>query len=218
MPILCQLQTDLKSLISDARLKVYPLAGTPIRLWLIDDDNMQRAFSSAETATLMQAPPYWSFCWASGLALARWILAHPQRVQGRRVLDFGAGSGVVAIAAAMAGAAQVTVCDLDPRALQACRANAELNHVTLDYSADFFTLHAPIDLLFAADVLYDAANLPLLEHFRQRAAHCIIADSRVRELNHPHFAAFTQLEAITCPDLAEPLEYRTVNLFQTPVE
>ena len=50
-------------------------------------------------------PPFWAFAWAGGQALARYLLDHPEMVAGRSVLDFGAGSGLVAIAAAKAGAA-----------------------------------------------------------------------------------------------------------------
>ncbi len=61
----------------------------------------------------------------------------PEWVAGKRVLDFGAGSGIAGIAAARAGALEVVACDLDPLALDACRANAALNGVELNYSSDF---------------------------------------------------------------------------------
>ncbi|MEZ3224835.1 50S ribosomal protein L11 methyltransferase, partial [Escherichia coli] len=94
---------------------------------------------------------------------ARWLAARPQWVRDKRVLDFGSGSGVAAIAAARAGAAEVVACDLDPLALAASRANAELNGVELSYSADFFAEDDRFDLILVADVLYDRANLPLLD-------------------------------------------------------
>ncbi|MEE9282240.1 MAG: 50S ribosomal protein L11 methyltransferase, partial [Myxococcota bacterium] len=70
--------------------------------------------------------------WAGGQVLARWLLDHPAAVRGKRVLDFGCGSGVVAIAAALAGAASVVACDTDGAALEACRENAVLNGVRLE--------------------------------------------------------------------------------------
>ncbi|WP_164707043.1 class I SAM-dependent methyltransferase, partial [Pseudomonas viridiflava] len=100
--------------------------------------NMDRAFSPDETRRILEEPPYWSFCWASGLALARFLVEQPHWVKGKRVLDFGAGSGVAGIAAAKAGALEVVACDLDHLAIAACRANADLNDVHLNYSADFF--------------------------------------------------------------------------------
>jgi predicted nicotinamide N-methyase len=77
-------------------------------------------------------PPYWAFAWAGGQALARYLLDHPEIVAGRTMLDFGAGSGLVAIAAARAGAASVTAADIDPFAAAAIAANAALNGVAID--------------------------------------------------------------------------------------
>ena len=74
-------------------------------------------------------PPFWAFAWAGGQALARYLLDRPECVVGREVLDFGSGSGLVAIAAAMAGAARVTAADTDPFAAAAVAANAVLNGV-----------------------------------------------------------------------------------------
>ena len=158
-----QLSLPLQQLLGDARLNACHLPGTDLQLWLIDIDNMDRAFDAEETRRILADPPYWCFCWASGLALARWIAQNPHWVHGKRVLDFGSGSGVVAIAAVKAGALEVVACDLDPLALSACRANAELNEVTLGYSADFFAEQDRFDLIIVADVLYDRANLPLLD-------------------------------------------------------
>ena len=78
-----------------------------------------------------ESAPFWAFCWASGQLLARYVLDHPELVRGRRVLDFGCGSGVVAIAAALAGAESAVACDCDPLALEAARANAALNGVAV---------------------------------------------------------------------------------------
>src|SRR5437660_2056423 len=72
-------------------------------------------------------PPYWAFAWAGGQALARYLLDHPETVAGRALLDFGAGSGLVAIAAAKAGAASVTAAEIRPLAAAATAANAALN-------------------------------------------------------------------------------------------
>ena len=131
----------------------------------------------------------------------------------QRVLDFGAGSGVAAIAAARAGAAEVVACDLDPLALQACRENAALNGVSLGYSADFFAEADRFDLILVADVLYDRANLPLLDHFLSRGKQALVADSRVKDFQHPRYERLHMLEACTWPDLAEPQEFRQVSLY-----
>ncbi|UVE17305.1 50S ribosomal protein L11 methyltransferase [Pseudomonas sp. LS44] len=207
------LQAALSELLGDSRLVAETLPGTDLRLWLIDAANMDREFSPEETRLILDEPPYWCFCWASGLVLARWLAEHPQWVRGKRVLDFGAGSGVAAIAAAKAGAAEVVACDLDPLALAACRANAELNDVTLSYSADFFAEADRFDLIIVADVLYDRANLPLLDEFLSRGREALVADSRVRDFQHPLYQRLAALDACTWPDLAEPAEFRRVSLY-----
>ncbi|TIL77311.1 MAG: methyltransferase, partial [Mesorhizobium sp.] len=74
-------------------------------------------------------PPFWAFAWAGGQGLARYILDNPSDVQGKRVLDFASGSGLVAIAAVKAGAAEVIAADIDPFCATAIRLNAEANGV-----------------------------------------------------------------------------------------
>jgi len=207
------LQRALSELLGDAQLVATELPGTPLKLWLIDADNMDRAFSPEETRRILEEPPYWSFCWASGLALARFLAEQPQWVAGKRVLDFGSGSGVAAIAAVKAGALEVVACDLDPLALAACQANARLNEVQLSYSADFFAETDRFDLILVADVLYDRANLPLLDQFLSRGRQALVADSRVRDFQHPAYLRLAMLEAHTLPDLAEPAEFRNVSLY-----
>ncbi len=207
------LQQALSELLGDAQLVPSALPGTDLQLWLIDAENMDRAFSPEETRRILDEPPYWSFCWASGLALARFLAENPAWVAGKRVLDFGAGSGVAGIAAVKAGALEVVACDLDPLAIAACRMNAELNNVSLSYSSDFFAEDDRFDLILVADVLYDRANLPLLDHFLSRGRQALVADSRVRDFQHPAYRRLAMLEAHTLPDLAEPLEFRNVSLY-----
>jgi predicted nicotinamide N-methyase len=125
----------------------------------------------------------------------------PQWVEGKRVLDFGAGSGVAGIAAIKAGALEVVACDLDPLAIAACQANALLNGVTLSYSTDFFAEADRFDLILVADVLYDRANLPLLDQFLSRGREALV------------YRRIEMLEAMTLPDLAEPEEFRHVSLY-----
>lgn len=207
------LQHTLRSLLHDARLLATPLPGTDLRLWLLDAARMHRPFTPDEIRRVMDEPPYWCFCWASGLVLARWLAEHPQWVRGKTVLDFGAGSGVAAIAAARAGAAEVVACDLDPLALQASRANAALNGVALEVSADFFAEADRFDVILVADVLYDRANLPLLDAFLTRGRQVLVADSRVRDFSHPPYRRIAAMEASTWPDLDESPEFRRVSLY-----
>ena len=213
--LLTQLNNSLKAIVNGAELIASPLPELILQLWLIDPSSMQRPFSPQETQRLLDQPPYWCFCWASGLALAQWILDNPEQVAGKRIIDVGAGSGIVALAAKLAGAHQAVACDLDPIALQACRANAELNQLELHYSPDLFSESETYDILFAADVLYDAENLPLLERFPDFAENIIIADSRQRNFQHPLFTKTQTLYGETLPDLAEPDEFRQVSLYQS---
>ena len=102
-------------------------------------------------------PPFWAFAWAGGQALARYLLDHPEIVAGPRVLDFGAGSGLVAVAAAKAGAAAVTAADIDPFAAAAIAANAALNGVAIAVVTADLTERAAGDwpVVTAGDICYE---------------------------------------------------------------
>ena len=117
-------------IVAGTRLTPVPLvpeirlhqASDPISLWQRTED------ASGRTGL---DPPFWAFAWAAGQALARYLLDHPESVRGRDVIDIASGSGLVAIAAAMAGAAAVTAYDIDPLATTAIEANATANAVTV---------------------------------------------------------------------------------------
>lgn len=102
-------------------------------------------------------PPFWAFAWAGGLGLARLLLDRPELVAGRPVLDVATGSGLVAIAAARAGAPEVTAVDLDPLAVSATRLNASANRVPIVARvADVAALDPPAGtLVTAGDVFYE---------------------------------------------------------------
>ena len=202
-------------MLPDARLSQQTLPQCPeIKLWLVDPIQMQRPFSQDEILAIQAYPAYWAFCWASGQVLARHILDNPALVKDKRVMDFGAGSGVVAIACIMAGAKQVIACDIDPDALLSCQENAILNQVELELHGDVFSFEQDIDLLIAADVLYDKANLPLLEVFLDKAPEVLVADSRVKNFDFPPYHAIGQIDSFTVPDLDELDEFRLVNLYK----
>jgi predicted nicotinamide N-methyase len=100
--------------------------------------------------------PFWSFPWAGGQALARYILDHPVVVAGRRVLDLAAGSGLVAIAAALAGAAEVIANDIDPYAAAAQELNAKVNGVAItSVMADLLDSDTDAEVVLAGDVCYE---------------------------------------------------------------
>ncbi len=209
------LSQTLRNLLPSARLRETILSlSSPLRLMLIDPEGMDVPLSGEETDAIFEAPPYWSFCWGSGKALADRLLTHPALVQGKTVLDFGCGSGVVAIAAALAGAKRVIACDLDPIALDAARINAQLNDCTLETLPDLSLLRGTVDLLLAADVLYDSDNLGLLQVFRHCASEVLLADSRVRDLSEPGYHLLDAADAVTEPDLGELDSVRTVHFYR----
>lgn len=124
------------------------VSGEMLPVWQMTEDEMQQAGL---------APPFWAFAWAGGQAMARYLLDHPQNVAGKRVLDFGAGSGLAGIAAMLAGAAIVTAAEIDPIAIIAIRINAEANRVRLTPVQKDLVGGANLgwDVVLAADVCYE---------------------------------------------------------------
>ena len=149
-----------------ARLPITPLPDVPgIRL--------HRAGPASGLGQVASgSSPYWAYAWAGGLALARFLLDRPETVAGRRVVDVGAGSGLVGIAAAKAGAAAVVAIDRDPLAIVAIGLNAAANGVTLTaIHAD--PADAPVpdaDIVLAGDVFYDAGLAAKMTELLARCA------------------------------------------------
>lgn len=103
-------------------------------------------------------PPYWAWPWAGGQALARYVLDNPEVVRDQRVIDVGAGGGIVAIAAARAGARSVIANDIEPFAIEAARLNAELNDVELELDdSNLMFTDGGWEIVLAGDVWYDSA-------------------------------------------------------------
>jgi predicted nicotinamide N-methyase len=103
-------------------------------------------------------PPFWAFAWAGGQALARHVLDRPESVRGRRVLDFGAGSGMLAIVAARAGAARVRAAEIDPIACCAIRLNAALNGIEMAIEIledDVIDRDPGVDVVLVGDMCYE---------------------------------------------------------------
>ena len=137
------------------RLPLEPVSG-------VSEIRLHRAGPRSGLMRLAEADPdfgspYWSRTWGGGLALARHILDHPEVVRGRRVLDLGAGSGLVAIAAALVGASEVKAADVDPYAIAATRLNAAANGATVEAVLGDLTAGDPpeVDLMLVGDLFYD---------------------------------------------------------------
>lgn len=114
--------------------------------------------------------PYWAYHWGGGLALARYVLDHPETVAGRTVLDLGAGAGLVAIATAKSGAAHVTAVDIDRYAVVATGLNATANSVTISTLLEDLTAGPPpdTDILLVGDLFYDEALAQRVTAFLDR--------------------------------------------------
>jgi predicted nicotinamide N-methyase len=135
-------------------------AGDPIALW-----------EATEESGTPQPPPFWAFAWAGGQALARHILDDPDLVAGRSVLDLATGSGLVAVAAARAGAHPVTANDIDPLSLAAAQANAEANGVRVEtVEADLLDSDDRYGVVLAGDVFYSREMAGRVLPFLRRAA------------------------------------------------
>jgi predicted nicotinamide N-methyase len=109
-----------------------------------------------ELAKIGVPPPYWAFAWAGGQALARYVLDHPDLVRGKRVLDIGAGSGLVGLAAAQAGAVSVVAADIDAFACAAIRLNAAANDCEITVTQDDLIGAAGAwDVILVGDLFYE---------------------------------------------------------------
>lgn len=174
-------QADATSFIT-ANLRLEAAAGIPdILLYRAHPGSR---LSQMEVGDAEELPPYWAYNWAGGTLLARHILENPSIVQGRRVLDLGAGSGIVAIAAAKCGAGEVTAVDIDPNAIAAIGLNAGANRVVITaIQADLLSGRPPdVDIVLAGDIFYDdalaARVLPFLVACHAAGVEVLIGDPR----------------------------------------
>jgi predicted nicotinamide N-methyase len=127
-----------------------------LRLWLADDPVLIWKNTGEARGDLTLPPPFWAFAWAGGQALARYVLDHPEIVRGRRTFDFASGSGLVAIAAALAGAASVEASDIDSFAIAAIEANAAGNRVAVTARLEDLTgADEGWDVVLAGDTAYE---------------------------------------------------------------
>lgn len=153
-----------------------------IRLHLATEAHDLWQKTEEELATAGLAPPFWAFAWAGGQGLARLVLDRPELVAGRSVVDFACGSGLVAIAAALAGASAVLALDVDPFCEAAVTLNAALNGVSPDVRiADL--IGEPLDgaeVLLAGDVFFDRALsqrlVPWFDTLARRGIAVIVGD------------------------------------------
>jgi predicted nicotinamide N-methyase len=159
---MASLEDDARNFFIKAHttLKAPPLV-TEIRLHLASE--AMELWRETETLAAASAsglrnlpPPYWAFAWPGGQALARFLLDHAGEFAGKSVLDFGAGSGLVAIAAAKAGAVPVIAAEIDELALAAIELNAAANGVFVEPIAnDLIGSDGRWHTVLAGDMCYE---------------------------------------------------------------
>lgn len=149
------------------------LAHEAVPLWQKTED---------ELGEMGLPPPFWAFAWAGGQALARYVLDRSSTVKNLKVLDLATGSGLVAIAASQAGAANTTAADIDEFATTAAEMNAELNQVSLDIQFENLLPHEPplVDVILVGDLFYEkslaALCLAWLRQAQGRGTRIFIGD------------------------------------------
>ena len=190
---------------ANSALRRVPLV-PEIMLHLADDafgvwEAAERAQNGGESEL---PPPFWAFAWTGGQALARYVLDHPWLVAGRQVLDLGSGSGICAIAAALAGGVRVLASEVDPLAVAAIGLNAAADQVSVEVTGDVLDGSGEGAVILAADVWYERKlaerTLGLLRRARARDASVLIGDVGRAFLPGP---TLRELAAYDVPVLAD---------------
>ncbi|WP_082549499.1 class I SAM-dependent methyltransferase [Mesorhizobium sp. Root552] len=167
--------------IRDNTALLAPPHVSEILLHLADEAHDLWLRTEEELAEIGLPPPFWAFAWAGGQGLARYVLDHPETVRGKRVLDFASGSGLVAIATAKAGAAEVTAADIDPFCETAIKLNAHANGVDVGFvGTDCVDTDAGWDVVLAGDVFYEKPFaerlIPWFSALKSRGATILVGD------------------------------------------
>ena len=178
--------TELSAEVIRAGTRLRPVPLVPeIQLYQASEPMSVWQQTEQATGRIGLDPPFWAFAWAGGQALARYLLDHPEEVTGRHAIDVASGSGLVAIAAVLAGAAAVTAYDIDPLAAAAIAVNADANGVAVPVVLADVRLHDDVpslgtDLVLVADAFYEqelaAEVLRLAERSRDHGAAVLIGD------------------------------------------
>lgn len=213
-PALGSFESQVAAFIA-SKLRLGPIAGLPE----IQLHTAQATSGLAQFAGILghEFVPYWAFPWAGGAALARHVLDHPAAIAGRRVLDLGAGSGIVGIAAALAGARAVQAADIDPAARIAADLNARANHVDLTVLAceptgdPLLSPPTDIELVLAGDVFYDAAvaqrMIAYMSDCEKRDIEVLVGDPGRADLPR---SMLDEIARYRMPDFGQPASGRLV--------
>lgn len=159
-------------------------------------------------------PPFWAFAWAGGQALARYVLDNPALVHGKHVLDLASGCGIVALAAARAGAGRVVANEIDAFAIDAITLNAGANDLTVDtHLGDMLDGDAEgADVVLAGDIFYDTAvttrMMPFIRRLQDRDATVLVGDPGRAHLPQEKFTEVIRYD-ITVPKALEDSTVKT---------
>jgi len=184
-----------------------------IRLQLADEVLPLWRAVELETNDPDPALPYWAFAWAGGLAICRYLRDHREIAAGRRVFDLASGSGLCAIAALNAGAAEATGADIDAFAAAAIDLNARANGCRLAVVRRDVLDEGPpdVDLILAGDCWYEASLaarvLPWLRRARDRGIDVLVGDPGRRYLPVDELVELASYQVRTTTEL-EDLELK----------
>jgi len=194
-----------------AELETCHLNDLDMKLYLLQDSVTKVNFSPEQVESIWANMPYWAFAWSSGRALARYILDNSELVQGKRICDFGAGSGIVAIAALKAGATEAWACDIDPMAHIASQQNAKLNGFEIN-CCDNLQQAEDVDLIVVGDVLYDTRNHGLAQTLFSKECPVIWAESRA-QTKLSHYGPVAKYQGETQPNLGGFDEHQNIHIY-----
>lgn len=200
--------------------RLRPVPGLePLRLHLGDEALSLWHAVQVETGDADAALPYWAFAWGGGLAIAHYLAEHPEAVAGRRVFDLVSGSGLCAIAALLAGAAEATAADIDRFAAAAIALNARANGVRVAVvGRDVLDEAAPdVDVILAGDWAYEAGLaarvLPWLRRAQESGIDVLVGDPGRRYLPTSDLVALATYQVRTTTEL-EDLDLREGRVYR----
>jgi predicted nicotinamide N-methyase len=157
---------------------------------------------------------------AGGQAVARYALDNPALLTGKRARDFASGSGLVAIAAAKAGAAETTASDIDPFAIAAIEANATENGVSIAPRLEnLIGADEGWEVVLAGDIAYEkdlaGAAMDWLGSPARRGATVLIGDPRRSYLPHERLDCVIEYSVPVTREL-EDSEIKRTGVFRFP--
>ncbi len=209
-PLQAGVDTEANAAFVRAQTRLAQVPFVPeITLYMAEDAIALWETTETERGEIGLPPPFWAFAWAGGMGVARYVLDHPEVVAGRTVLDLAAGSGLVAVAAALRGAASVRAAEIDAYAVAAIELNAAANGVRV--AAEVADLldgdGGPAEVVLAGDVFYERAMaarfLPFLERAQARGALVIVGDPGRAYLPRDRFTEVASYEVPVLADLED---------------